>query len=146
MKEKVFTIYEIDEYENTIEKEIKRIKEYKKAPGKIIITASDKNHLIGFATFNNWDARKTMHAGFLSVYLLNEYRRMGLGKELMKMLINWGKSCKTVRKMCLAVFSCNKNAIALYQNAGFKIEGVCPNDIKINGRYYDSVLMYKFTN
>lgn len=64
----------------------------------------------------------------------------------MKTLIQWGKANKQIRKMTLSVFSNNKNAIKLYKKVGFKVEGLCPKDVKINGRYYDSVLMYKFVS
>jgi RimJ/RimL family protein N-acetyltransferase len=144
LSEKVFAIHEIDEYKETVASTTKKIRQYRKAPGKIILTASYKNEIVGYVTFNNWDTRKTMHTGFLSIYLLKKYRGMGLGKELMKMLLQWGKDNKLIQKMSLAVFSSNKNAIALYKKVGFKIEGLCPKDIKINGRYYDSVFMYKF--
>ncbi len=144
--EKVYTIYEIDEFNETNQSRLKQIKKYRKAPGKIFITALFKNKVVGFVTFNNWDTRKTMHTGFLSIFLIKEFRGMGLGKELMKILIKWGKDNKVIRKLSLAVFSCNKSAIALYKKIGFKIEGLCPKDLKINGRYYDSVLMYKFVN
>jgi len=146
IKENYFTIHGIDEFNETSQSRLKQIKKYRRAKGKIFIVALFKNKVIGLVSFNNWDTRKTMHTGFLSIFLLKEYRSIGLGKELMKILIEWGKSNKIIRKMSLAVFSCNKNAIALYKKVGFKIEGICPKDMKINGRYYDSVLMYKFMN
>jgi RimJ/RimL family protein N-acetyltransferase len=64
----------------------------------------------------------------------------------MKILIKWGRNNEIIQKMSLAVFSSNKIAISLYEKIGFKIEGLCPRDLKINGRYYDSVLMYKFVS
>lgn len=144
VREKIYTIYEIDEYTETSQSRLKQIRKYRKAQGKIFIVALFKNKVVGFVTFNNWDTRKTMHTGFLSIFLIKEYRGIGLGKELMEILINWGRNNKVIKKMSLAVFSCNKNAIKLYKKTGFKIEGLCPKDMKIKGRYYDSVLMYKF--
>ncbi len=146
LKEKIYTIYDIDEYTETKQSRLKQIRRYRRAQGKIIIIALLKNRVIGFVTFNNRDVRKTMHTGFLSIYLLKEFRGVGLGKELLRNLIQWGRNNKIISKMSLAVFSCNKNAIALYKKVGFKVEGLCPKDMKINGRYYDSVLMYKFVS
>jgi RimJ/RimL family protein N-acetyltransferase len=85
-----------------------------------------------------------MHTGFLSVYVKKEFRGFGIGKLLMNRLLKWGKQNKLIKKMSLAVFSNNENAIRLYEQLDFKVEGVCPKDIKINGRYYDSIFMYKF--
>ena len=144
--EKVYTIYEIDEYRETNKSRLKQIKKYRKAIGKIFIIVLFKNKVVGFVTFNNGDTRKTMHTGFLSIFLTKNYRGMGLGKEIMKILIKWGRDNKIIRKMSLAVFSSNKIAISLYKKIGFRIEGLCPKDLRINGRYYDSVLMYKFVS
>jgi RimJ/RimL family protein N-acetyltransferase len=146
LSEKIFAIHEVDEYKETITSMSKKIRKYRRSPGKIILTALLKNTIVAYVTFNNWDTRKTMHTGFLSIYLAKEYRGIGLGKELMRTLLQWGRKNKLIQKMSLAVFSCNKNAIALYKKVGFKIEGLCPRDIKINGRYYDSVFMYKFVS
>jgi L-amino acid N-acyltransferase YncA len=79
--EKVYTIYEIDEYRETNKSRLKQIKKYRKAPGKIFIIALFKNKVVGFVTFNNWDTRKTMHTGFLSIFLIKNYREMGIGKR-----------------------------------------------------------------
>lgn len=146
MKEKVFTLHETDEYKETPKNEAKKIIKFRKSPGKIIIPAFSRNRIIGYATFNNGDLKKTMHSGYLTIFIRKDFRGKGLGKKLMNTLIKWTNSNKLVRKMTLAVFSSNKNAIALYKKVGFKIEGLCPKDVKINGRYYDSVLMYKFVN
>ncbi len=58
---------------------------------------------------------------------------------------NWGSANPINKKISLAVFSTNKNAIALYKKLGFKQEGRCPRDMIIAGKYVDSILMYKYT-
>ena len=70
---------------------------------------------------------------------------MGIGKLLIKSMLNWGKHNPVNKKISLAVFSTNKNAIALYKKLGFRREGCCQRDMIINGKYVDSVLMYKYT-
>jgi RimJ/RimL family protein N-acetyltransferase len=146
MKEKIYTLHDSDEYKETSKTIAKKISRFRKVPGKIFITALCENKIIGYATFNNGDLRKTKHSGYLTIFIKKEFRGKGLGEELMKILIQWGKANRLIQKMTLAVFSNNKNAIALYEKIGFKIEGICSKDVKINGRYYDSVLMYKFVN
>ncbi len=60
-------------------------------------------------------------------------------------MLEWGKFNTVNKKISLAVFSTNKNAIALYKKLGFKQEGRCLGDMIINGKYVDSILMYKYT-
>ena len=146
MKEKIYTLHDSDEYKETSKTIAKKISRFRKAPGKIFITALCENKIVGYAAFNNGDLRKTKHSGYLTIFIKKEFRGKSLGEELMNILIQWGKANKLIQKMTLAVFSNNKNAIALYEKIGFKIEGICSNDVKINGRFYDSVLMYKFVN
>ncbi len=146
LKEKVYMIHEIDEYKDSIKSRTLQIKKFRKAPGKLFLVAETENEIAGFANFNNWDTRKTMHTGFLSIFIKKKYRGLGIGFLLLNELIDWAKKNPMIHKMSLAVFSTNKNAVALYKKLGFKTEGKCPKDIKIKGKYCDSIFMYIFTS
>lgn len=145
IKEGPFTLYESDEYSSTAKSEAKRIKRFKDAPGKIYLVAVIKDEITGFISFDNWDTRRTTHTGLFSIFLKKKFRSMGIGKLLVKSMVNWGKHNPVNKKISLAVFSTNKNAIALYKKLGFRREGRCPRDMIIDGKYVDSVLMYKYT-
>jgi len=145
IKEGPFTLYEPDEYKATSKSESKKIKTFKESPGKLYLVAEFKKEIAGFISFNNWDTRRTSHTGLFSVFLKKKWRGSGLGRLLITSLLEWGKASKINRKISLAVFSTNKNAIALYKKLGFKQEGCCPRDMIIDGKYVDSILMYKYT-
>lgn len=145
IKEGPFTLYESDEYSATAKSETKRIKRFKDAPGKIYLVALIKDEITGFISFDNWDTRRTAHTGLFSIFLKKKFRGMGIGRLLIKSMLNWGKNNPVNRKISLAVFSTNKNAIALYEKLGFRREGCCPRDMIIGGKYVDSILMYKYT-
>lgn len=146
VKEKIYLLNDADEYKETIKTKIKSIRKFRKQNGKLMMVALINNTIAGYATFENFDFRKAMHAGYLSIYIIRKFRSIGLGKVLMKELIKWGKKNKIIRKLCLVTFSSNKRAIGLNIKTGFKIEGICRGDVKINGKYYDNILMYKFVN
>lgn len=145
IREGHYTLYESDEYRSTAKSEAKRISGFKKAPGKIYLVAESGKEITGFISFDNWNTRRTAHTGLFSVYLKKKWRGMGIGKILVKGLLDWGKNNPVNKKISLAVFSTNKNAIALYKKLGFKQEGRCPADMIINGKKVDSIFMYKFT-
>lgn len=145
IKEGPFTLYESDEYKSTAKSEARRILRFKKAEGKIYIVAEFKKEIAGFISFDNWDTRRTSHTGLFSVFLKKKWRGAGIGKLLIQSLISWGENNSLNKKLSLAVFSTNKNAITLYKKLGFKQEGRCPSDMIIKGRNVDSILMYKFT-
>ncbi len=140
-----FTLAEPDEYKSTIKTESRKIKRFKEADGKIYLVAEVSNEITGFITFDNWDTRRTSHTGLFSVFIKKKWRSKGIGKILINGMLEWSKTNPVNKKISLAVFSTNKNAIALYKALGFKQEGRCPRDIIIDGKYIDSIFMYKFT-
>jgi RimJ/RimL family protein N-acetyltransferase len=140
-----FTLQETDEYKVTAKSEAKRISAYRKAEGKIYLVAETGKEIAGFISFNNWDTRRTAHTGLFSIFIKKKWRACGIGKLLVQAMLDWAKENKLIRKISLFVFSTNKNAIRLYKKLGFKQEGRCPRDMIINGKYVDSIMMYKFT-
>lgn len=140
-----FTLMEPDEYYSTVSSESKRIKCFNSAKGKVYLVAETKKEIAGFITFDNWYTRRTKHTGLFSVFIKKKFRGLGAGKLLVKELLEWGYENPVNKKISLAVFSTNKNAIALYKKLGFRLQGKCPKDMIIDGKYVDSILMYKMT-
>jgi RimJ/RimL family protein N-acetyltransferase len=145
VKEGEFTLAEPDEYRTTVKSESSKIRKFRDALGKIYLVLTVKNEVTGFISFNNWDTRRTAHTGLFSVYIKKKWRGVGIGKILVNGMLDWAKTNPLNRKISLFVFSTNRNAIALYKKLGFKLEGRCPNDMIIKGKYVDSIMMYKFT-
>lgn len=145
IKEGPYTLMEPDEYHATISSERKKIKRFNDAKGKVYLVAEINKEVLGFISFDNWDTRRTEHTGLFSVFIRRKYRGAGIGLTLVNSLLEWGKDNPINKKLSLAVFSTNKIAIRLYKKLGFKVEGRCPKDMIINGKYVDSILMYKMT-
>lgn len=145
IEEGPFTLYEPDEYQATSKSEAKKIKRLTNGTGKVYLVAELDKEITGFLSFDNWDTRRTAHTGLFSVFLKKKWRGMGIGRILVKGLLDWGKNNPVNKKISLAVFSTNKNAIALYKKLGFRQEGRCPADMIIEGKKVDSILMYKYT-
>ena len=54
-----------------------------------------------------------------AIYVLDEYRHLGIGASLIKTFKNWSKE-NDVKYIEIQVFNSNKNAIDLYNKEGFK--------------------------
>jgi RimJ/RimL family protein N-acetyltransferase len=145
VKEKRYTIHEINEFHENKKSYTDKINKFIKSRGKLFLVAEINGTIAGFVNFNNWDTEKTKHTGFLSIFILKKFRGYGIGEALMNELIKWAKANPMIKKMSLAVFENNKNAIKLYNKIGFKFEGMCPKDIKIGNKFYSSIFMYIFT-
>ena len=80
LKEKKYMIHDIDEFKDSVKSRKEQINKFNKAPGKLFLIAESGEEIAGYVTFNNWDTRKTMHTGFLSIYLRKKWRGKGIGR------------------------------------------------------------------
>ncbi len=81
------------------------------------------------------------HVGEFGISVLKEYWGLGIGKEVLKTLIEWAHQSKVIRKINLFVLTSNQRAINLYKGLGFKEEGMTTRDAQIDGKFYDALLM-----
>lgn len=145
IKEGPYTLQEPDEYDTTAKSEVAKIKRLNSGKGSVYLVAEVNKSVTGFIAFDNWPTRRTEHTGLFSVFITKKWRGCGIGKILVQGMLDWAKENPVNRKISLYVFSTNKDAIALYKKLGFKTEGIFKRDMIINGKYVDSVAMYKYT-
>ena len=68
------------------------------------------------------------------------YRRRGIARALLDAVIDEARS-RGARRLTLRVFAPNAAARALYEAAGFEVEGVLRGEFFLEGDYVDDVLM-----
>jgi putative acetyltransferase len=81
------------------------------------------------------------HAVTLGMSVDQDWRRQGIGSQLMAQAIAWAKSTGIISRIELAVFERNEKAIRLYQKFGFEIEGKRRKAIFREGEYLDGLIM-----
>ena len=92
--------------------------------------------------FNN--KIKTNHiANIFGVYVKKEYRGRGIGKKLIESAISQIKKNKNIIKINLTVNPKQKSAVKLYEKYGFKIVGKMKNDLYVDGKFNDELIMEK---
>jgi len=80
------------------------------------------------------------HVGGLAIALKDGYRDVGIGTEMMRLLIE--ESRKTgLRLLCLSVYESNLRARHVYEKVGFREVGRIPKAICKGGQYLDEVVM-----
>jgi len=133
--------YEPDEFTITDEQQAHTIRMYSQADNAILLVATLNDKIVGNLSFRAGSSKKFRHVGELGVQVLKDHWNLGIGKELIKYLINWAKENKSVYKISLRVRSDNQNAIHLYKKLGFKEEGILREEMMCNGILYDLVYM-----
>lgn len=88
----------------------------------------DTNFILGKAT--------------LGIFIGEESKRgIGIGKEVLRLLLDYGFNQLRLHNIDLAVFSFNKQAIACYKKVGFKEYGRRHESYFLNGKWHDEILM-----
>lgn len=103
----------------------------------LVATAGDK--IVAHAEIRRGSGRSS-HVGTLGISVLKEFRNLGLGQELIRLLIKLAKS-QGFRLIKLEVFANNMPAIHLYKKLGFVQTGFVPNMYYYKEGYVDALIM-----
>jgi RimJ/RimL family protein N-acetyltransferase len=89
--------------------------------------------------------RAESHIGRFGIAVAKDFRGLGIGKLLMKVISEEAKKeIPDLKILVLGCFSNNSSALKMYKKFGFINYGVLPNGIKHKGQYIDDICMYKF--
>jgi len=108
--------------------------------GEVVVCVAEvAGHVVGSSSVTKKSGVKS-HVGELGIGVHKDYRNLGLGTEMLKVLI--GESRKMGLKIVLLnVFSENDRAIHVYEKVGFKEVGRIPIAIFKWERYLDEIIM-----
>lgn len=110
-----------------------------------MLVAEIDGGVVGWIVFQSDNRKRLSHTGSLSMLVKKEYRGMGIGKMLLKALLDWAEKNPFIEKVSLGVLSTNLRAISLYKSIGFLEEGRKIKEFKMSeNEYVDDILMYKF--
>ena len=85
------------------------------------------------------------HGGLLGLGLAAPFRGKGVGTKLMRATIEAAKRARFTR-VELTVREDNVRALRLYERLGFVVEGRIARHMRIDGQYFDSLLMAFLTD
>jgi ribosomal protein S18 acetylase RimI-like enzyme len=107
---------------------------------QFLLGAEAEGRLIGVAGFRFHDGEKKRHRGTLwGMYVRDEAHGKGIARRLVDGILKHAR--ERVEEVGLSVWADNPAAIALYKSAGFELTGRDARAIKIDGVYYDHLLM-----
>jgi ribosomal protein S18 acetylase RimI-like enzyme len=101
----------------TLERSVKLAKEH---PENTYVAIVDQK-IVGFACYIESRDTDLKNAGeIMAIYILNDFKNMGIGKALMKVCY---KELSNFNIIAVWVLESNKNAIGFYKSEGFKKDG-----------------------
>ncbi|MEJ2506038.1 MAG: GNAT family N-acetyltransferase [Ignavibacteriaceae bacterium] len=114
----------------------------KRINNSIFATFNDKP--VGIAVFIINEKIKTKHiANIYGIFVKKEFRGKGIGKKLINGTLKIISQNKSVSKIKLAVNPEQNAAVDLYKQFGFKVAGKLKNELRIDGKFYDELIMEK---
>ncbi|MFH0792250.1 MAG: GNAT family N-acetyltransferase [bacterium] len=144
-KERTFITFQGEQL--SLESEEKYLKSFlektkKRQAVKLIVFTGKK--LIGVADIKLDDKSIDSHIGAFGITIHKNYRGEGIGKLLMKLVLETAKdNLKGMKLVILSVFGNNPVARRMYQKFGFIDYGNLPKGVLHRGRYVDHYYMYK---
>lgn len=107
--------------------------------------AIDSNKYIGYAMAIRSTDKRHNHCATLVVAVEKSYWGKGIASKLIDTVILWCNE-NNVYRLEANVRSDNKTAISLYNNKGFNAEGNRKNSFKACNKFFNEILLVKFTD
>jgi diamine N-acetyltransferase len=88
----------------------------------VCFVAESDSHVVGYLAGSVAEAesyRKTTRTELDNMFVIEEFRQHGIGKQLIKRFIAWSMEQK-VERILVSSYADNHSAIEFYQSAGFK--------------------------
>lgn len=110
--------------------------------GRYVVALNELDEIVGHALLDPLPLARIAHVFRLTIVVHPGHTGRGVGRVLMKDLLDWAARDPRVGKVELLVRATNAHAIALYQSCGFAEEGRLVNRIKLNNAtYIDDIAM-----
>ena len=134
-------LFGANEFHMTVEQEEKYIEEMGDSSISVLLVGIIDGKMVCVGNINAPEKERIAHQCDLAMSVLKEFWGLGVGTHLIGALIDFVKNTGKLEIIHLQVKSDNERAIALYKKMGFKEIGVYPKYTKINGQYFDDILM-----
>jgi GNAT superfamily N-acetyltransferase len=130
------------EFTLTVAQEQDILAHYALSDNSLYLVAEIGGEIVGVLICNGGSRQATRHAVTLGgMSVAQEWRRRGIGSQLMACAIEWARGTGIVTRMELSVFEPNKAAIQLYRSFGFAVEAQRRKAVYRNGQYLDDWIM-----
>ena len=100
------------------------------------------DELVGFLVAHRGHVMRVRHRADFSMAVLEDHQSRGIGTELLAAVDSWATSVG-ISRLDLTVMSDNVAALALYDRAGYSLEGRKRDAIIVDGRAVDELVMGK---
>ena len=110
---------------------------------RMFFVATVSDDVVGWAHLEAPSIEKLSHAAQLTVGVLGEYRRHGIGGQLLERSINWAAD-QSYEKVYNSIPATNQDAARFLERHGFETEAIRRDHYKIDDTYVAELMMARF--
>jgi RimJ/RimL family protein N-acetyltransferase len=130
------------EFTPTVAEEREILAQYALSDNSLYLLAETGGEIVGVLICKGGTRQATRHAVTLGgMSVAQEWRRRGIGTQLLARAIEWAKGTGIVTRIELSVFEPNRAAIELYRKFGFVVEARRRRAVFRDGQYWDDWIM-----
>lgn len=111
-----------------------------------LVAEVDNKKVVGVIGLHVNKNPRTRHVASLGIMVHSKYQQKGIGRDLMKSILDLADNWLMLIRLELEVFTDNEKAIKLYKSFGFEIEGTRKYAAIRNGQYADEYIMARYKN
>lgn len=100
-----------------------------------------EGRIVGMAHVATSTRPRRKHAGAIGISVHEDWQGKGVGKELMRAIVDLADNWLNLTRLELEVYADNQAAISLYERFGFDVEGRLRQHALRNGEFVDSIVM-----
>lgn len=108
----------------------------------VIFLCIEKGKVIGMLGADRKKHKQLRHSCEFGVAVFREYRRMGIGSQMISRIEGWARE-KGLRRIEACVVGNNEQAVRLYEKLGYRQEGIRIGAVEVDGSYEDMIEMSK---
>ena len=100
-----------------------------------------EDRIVGMVSVAIPNRPRRKHAGAIGISVHGDWQGKGIGKELMRALVDLADNWLNLTRLELEVYADNEAAIRLYERFGFEVEGRLRQHAFRDGQFVDSIVM-----
>jgi ribosomal protein S18 acetylase RimI-like enzyme len=109
-----------------------------------VFGAFERNQLVGMVALVRESQTKEHHkASIFGMYVHARMRRKGIGRALMRTVLEIARQLRGLRQVRLSVVESNRPAVRLYESFGFKVYGREEAALLVGGRFFAELLLVR---
>lgn len=100
-----------------------------------------EGRIVGMVHVATFPRPRRKHAGEIGISVHEDWQGKGVGKELMRAIVDLSDNWLNLTRLELEVYADNEAAIRLYERFGFEVEGRLRQHAFRDGQFVDSIMM-----